>query len=248
MMFSRRFQAYLAAILFSSIIGFSFMFVKMSIHYADPLDVLADRFAIAFVFSMIFLLLRKAKLSLKRSDVLPLLLLALLNSFLYFLTQALGLVYLPASEAGIIQATLPIFTIIFAALFLKEKTNLIQKIAVATSVLGVMFIFVMNDIQFGYGKWTGIALILVSTITYAGYNVLARGIVRNSRMVDMTYLMIIIGFISFTVMSLGHHLIQGTLLDYFKPFLNPWYLISESYLGLLASLTTFFYLTSLYQN
>ncbi|MCO7174900.1 DMT family transporter [Sporolactobacillus kofuensis] len=238
--FSRTFLAYLSAILFSVIIGLSFMFVKLSITYADPLDVLADRFSIAFVFAMVVLVVRRIKLTLHWRDIGVLLPLALLNPCLYFLTQALGLVFLPASEAGIIQAMLPVFTLILAALFLRERTNGMQKAATAVSVLGVVLIFVMNGVHFQRAKWIGMSVLFISTFTYAGYNVRARTMAQKFRMVDMTYLMIFGGFLSFNGLAIGNHLIHGNLSDLFVPFTDPIALISILYLGIMASFTTFF--------
>lgn len=237
---SATFWAYVSAILFACIIGFSFMFVKLSLRAAEPLDALAHRFAIAFLFAMLFLFFRKVRLSIHRDHMLPLFLLAVLNPFLYFLTQALGLVYLPASEAGIIQATLPIFTILFAAWFLKEKTTKKQKLSVVISVLGVMLIFFMNHVHFESGKWLGIALIGISTLTYAGYNVLGRKATGKLHMADMTYFMIFSGFVFFNAIAFGTHITEGTLSEYFSPLADPLYLISECYLGIMASFTTFF--------
>ncbi|GGL59084.1 DMT family transporter [Sporolactobacillus putidus] len=240
MIFSRRFFAYLSAVLFSTIIGFSFMFVKLALRYTSPLDVLADRFTLAFLFSMIILLAAGIRLSIHLRDVLRFLPISLLNPCFYFLTQALGLTSLPATEAGIIQALLPIFTLLLAAFLLKEKTNGIQKFSIVLSVSGVLFIFLMMGGHLGEARWLGILLFILSTLSYAGYNVLARAMTQKYRMIDMTYIMIFIGFISFNFMALINHLIQGTLSQYVQPFFHPLFFISVLYLGVFASFITFF--------
>lgn len=237
---SKRYFPYISAILFVSIIGFSLMFVKMAIRFANPLDILADRFTVAFIFSLIILFFTKIKLSIRWKDIFNLLPLVLLNPFVYFLTQALGLVYLPASEAGIIQAMIPIFTLLFAALFLKERTNWLQKLSVCLSVFGIIFIFIMTGAQFGYINWLGIILLLVSTLSHSGYNVLARTTTRHYKMTDITYLMVIIGFLLFNLMALASHLIHGTISKFFQPFLYPSFFVSILVLGIFASFTAFF--------
>lgn len=240
MVFSRRFLAYLSTILFAVIIGFSFMFVKVAIRFADPLDVLAARFTVAFLFSLIILLAARTTLSIQWREVMRLLPLALLNPFLYFITQALGLVSLPASEAGIIQATIPIFTMILAASVLSEKTTWMQKGSAGLSVFGVILIFLMSGVQIGFVKWGGIALLLASTLSYAGYNVLARTTAQKYNMFNMSLIMIMIGFVSFHMAAVGKHLIQGTLFQYFEPFAHPLFLLSVLFLGVFASTITFF--------
>ncbi|MFT8390915.1 MAG: DMT family transporter [Sporolactobacillus sp.] len=240
MVSSRKFFAYSSAILFVTIIGFSLMFVKIAIRFADPLDVLADRFTVAFIFSLIVLLVTRIKLSIHWETILHLLPLALLNPFLYFLAQALGLVYLPASEAGIIQATIPIFTLLFATLFLNEKTNWLQKLSIGLSVFGILFIFAMTGIQFGYISWSGISLMLVSTLSHSGYNVLARTTAKSYRMIDMTYLMVFMGFLSFNLIALTDHLMRGSMGQLYQPFLQTPFLLSVLVLGIFASFIAFF--------
>lgn len=240
MRFSRKTLAYLAALLFAVIIGFSFMFIKVAIRFAGPLDILADRFSIAFLFALIPLLSGRIKLSIRPRDVLRILPIALFNPFLYFFTQALGLVTLSSSEAGIIQAALPVFTLFLAEIFLKEKTGRLQKAAMMLSVFGIMFIFIMQGAQFGRINLYGVIMLLISTLSYAAYNVLARTMTRKYRMADLTYLMILIGFITFTALAFAEHLIHGTVSGYFRPLANPLFLLSVSSLGILASYTTFF--------
>ena len=50
-------KAYFAAILYAIIIGFSFIFTKISLMEASPLDTLAHRFTMAFLIAIIFKLL-----------------------------------------------------------------------------------------------------------------------------------------------------------------------------------------------
>ncbi len=60
---------------------------------------------------------------------------------------------------------IPVFTLLFAALFLKERTNWLQKLSICLSVFGIIFILVMTGAQFGYINWLGIILLLVSTLS-----------------------------------------------------------------------------------
>lgn len=107
--------AYIAAILYSFIIGLSFLFVKIALQTAEPFDILAHRFTIAFAAATVPILFGWVKLSIRVKDVIDILPLALLYPALFFSFQAFGLVYSSSSEAGIIQAAIPIFTMVFAA-------------------------------------------------------------------------------------------------------------------------------------
>ncbi|MFD2615908.1 DMT family transporter [Terrilactibacillus laevilacticus] len=231
--------AYLSIILFAMIIGFSFMFVKITISYAHPLDILAHRFTIAFLIMLIPLVFGWMKLSLSPKDMLKLLPLALFNPVLYFSFQVLGLITITSSEAGIIQALLPIMTLFFASIFLKERMNLWQKGAICLSVIGVVFIFIMSGANLGHLHISGILLIFLSTSTYAAYNVCARKFAKDYRMDDMTISMITIGFISFNALSIGWHVANHSISDYVQPLFHLQYVLSVLSLGILASFFTF---------
>ncbi|MDZ5017008.1 EamA family transporter, partial [Clostridium perfringens] len=53
MKFSYKKKAYIAAILYSFITGFSFLFSKLTLTLANPLDTLAHRFTVSFIFASI---------------------------------------------------------------------------------------------------------------------------------------------------------------------------------------------------
>ncbi len=231
-------KAYLSALLYSLIIGFSFMFVKLALTVTIPLDTLAHRFTVAFVAASIPIVFGFIKLNVSFKNILALLPLAIFYPALFFAFQAFGLVYTSSSEAGIIQAAIPIFTMLLASYFLKEYTNTWQKISVLISVIGVIYIFIMNGIGTHETSFIGVILILLSALSSAFYNVLARKMTKKFKLMDLTYTMTVIGFISFNLIAIASHISKGTITVYFKPFTNGTFLVSILYLGLLSSLLT----------
>ncbi|MGO5010066.1 DMT family transporter [Bacillus wiedmannii] len=231
-------KAYLSALLYSLIIGFSFMFVKLALTVTSPLDTLAHRFTVAFVAASIPIVFGFIKLNVSFKNILALLPLAIFYPALFFAFQAFGLVYTSSSEAGIIQAAIPIFTMLLASYFLKEYTNTWQKISVLISVIGVIYIFIMNGIGTHETSFIGVILILLSALSSAFYNVLARKMTKKFKLMDLTYTMTVIGFISFNLIAIASHISKGTITVYFKPFTNGTFLVSILYLGLLSSLLT----------
>ncbi|MBE7121728.1 DMT family transporter [Bacillus cereus] len=231
-------KAYLSALLYSLIIGFSFMFVKLALTVTSPLDTLAHRFTVAFIAASIPVIFGFVKLNISFKNILALLPLAIFYPALFFAFQAFGLVYTSSSEAGIIQAAIPIFTMILASYFLKEYSNTWQKTSVLISVIGVIYIFIMNGIGTHETSFIGVILILLSALSSACYNVLARKMTKKFKLMDLTYTMTAIGFISFNFIAIIDHMNKGTITVYFKPFTNGTFLISILYLGLLSSLLT----------
>ncbi|KMZ39654.1 MULTISPECIES: DMT family transporter [Bacillales] len=235
-------KAILAALLNAGITGLSFLFLKMALAVTNPVDTLAHRFTVAFIVASIPIVFGWIKLSIKPKDMLTIIPLAMLYPILFFTLQAFGLVYTTSSEAGIIQATVPIFTMIMAAFFLGESSTWLQKLSTLLSVGGVIYIFAMKGlgVSTGSGSSIGTILILLSAFSLAGYSVLARKMTKSFHYIDMTYMVAVLGFLFFNGWSVIRHSGEGTLSTYFAPFASSAFIISIVFLGILSSLMTSF--------
>ncbi|TQK62533.1 EamA-like transporter family protein [Brevibacillus sp. AG162] len=235
-------KAIVAALLNAGITGLSFLFLKMALAVTNPVDTLAHRFTVAFIAASIPIVFGWIKLSIKPKDMLTIIPLAMLYPILFFTLQAFGLVYTTSSEAGIIQATVPIFTMIMAAFFLGESSTWLQKLSTLLSVGGVVYIFAMKGlgVSSGSGSSIGTILILLSAFSMAGYSVLARKMTKSFHYIDMTYMVALLGFIFFNGWSIIRHSAEGTLSTYFAPFASSAFIISIVFLGILSSLMTSF--------
>jgi drug/metabolite transporter (DMT)-like permease len=183
-------------------------------------------------------LLQKVKLSYDRRKVVRILPLALFYPLLFFGFQTFGLQYILSSEAGILLAASPIFTLLLASLFIKEKTNSRQKLSVFLSVGGVIFVLVQSGPNLNLNNVKGISLILLSALSIACYNVLARVLTREFTNLELSYLMIFLGFIGFNLLSLGQHLQSGTLSAFLAPLKSLPFLAATLYLGVLSTALT----------
>jgi drug/metabolite transporter (DMT)-like permease len=230
--------AYSAIVIYSIIVGLSFLFGKLALSVASPLDSLAHRFTISFAAATIPVLFGWVKLKLTFKDLLALLPLAVFYPSMFFAFQAYGLQFTSSAEAGIIHATVPIFTMIAAAYFLKERTTKLQKLSTLLSVAGVIFIFAMKGSSIDLANVKGTLLILLSALSLAGYSVMARRLSSRMKVMTMTYVMTAIGFLAFNLMAVGSHLADGTLSHYFATIAHPVFLISILYLGVLSSLVS----------
>lgn len=228
--------AYISATLYAFIIGLSFLFVKITLSITTPLDILAHRFTVSIIFASIPMIFGWVKLDIKVKDIINIIPVALFYPVIFFTFQALGLVYISSSEAGIIQATLPIFTMVLSRFILKENCSRFQKSFLFLSTLGVIYIFFMKGTSFNVSSLKGCLLILLSTISSAIYNILARKTTRKYKPLDLTYMITFVGFISFNFLNITNHIISGTVSTYFNPLTNSMFLVSILYLGLLSSL------------
>ena len=233
-------NAYVAALAYALIIGFSFLLIKVSLTVASAIDILAFRFTAAFLFALSMNMFKKDKPKITRKDVLKILPIAIFYPTCFFLFQVIGLMYISTSEAGILQATIPIFTFVLATWIVHEKSSLLGKISIFLSVGGVIYIFIMNGINVESYNLTGIVLILLSTLSIAFYNVFARSLTRKYPLFTLTFFMTGTGCIIFNIVAICYHLINGTLNSFLFPLLSGKFIVSILYLGILSSFLTSF--------
>lgn len=218
------------------IIGLAPVFIKVGLHFAPVEDQLAHRFGIAAIsLVLIFLLSGKGWPRYERKEVPGLLLLTLFYPLLFFSMQAIGIQYTTASEAGIISATTPLFTLILARLFLGERNSLLQIGAMLLSVIGVAYIMYKNGLEMSSDTLKGDFFILLSALSMSLYFLFARRINMGSSPINTTFFIIIVGAIALNLYAFGKHAIGGTLESFWAPLLKKDYLLTILFLGVLSS-------------
>ncbi|SEG73075.1 DMT family transporter [Paenibacillus sp. UNC499MF] len=233
-------KAYLSAVLYALIIGLSFIFVKTALVSTGPFDLLAHRFTVSLAALLVFLAISGKRLNIRKRDYLAILPMAVLYPVLFFAFQTFGLVQTSAAEAGIIQAAAPVFTMMLASVMLKERTTTRQKLFIALSVAGGVYIFAMKGLDFRTLNGAGLFLILLSALSSAGYSVLARKLSRSYSPLDLTFVSLLFGFIAFNGFAVIRSTAQGTLPHYFEPFGDLTFTVSVVFLGVLSSLASSF--------
>ncbi|MCR8660032.1 DMT family transporter [Paenibacillus endoradicis] len=233
-------KAYWAATQFAIIIGFTFFFVKISLPYGHSFDILAHRFSVSFLLLLAILLISRQKVRLSLRDIVLILPVAIFYPSVFFSFQTFGLEFISTSEAGILQAITPIATVILSAIFLHEYSSKLQIGFLLLSVAGVIYIFVMKGVNVDIADMKGAILVLISALSSSAYHVMTRKLGTNYAPQQLTFVMMLIGFVVFNGLALGRHIINGSILQYFEPLQSGTYLISIFYLGALASLYTSF--------
>lgn len=237
---NRKVLANLGLAIVTLIVGLSFIFVKIGLREADAYDLLAHRFTIAFILILLLASFRKIKFpKILSKDWVSILFVSLFYPILFFGFQTVGMETSTASQAGIIFALSPTFTIIAGALFLKEKTTLMQKIGVALSFLGLAYIFLYKGgIQME--SWEGNLFLVLSVLCTVGYYMIGKRLMQRYDSSSLTAIMISIAFIVFNSIGITRHVTTGDLNTFFEPLLEPSFLLSVLYLGTLSSVVTSF--------
>ncbi|TBL81072.1 DMT family transporter [Paenibacillus thalictri] len=230
--------AYVCVVLNAIIVGFSFLFTKVALEQASPLDTLAYRFAISFGVMTLLVACGRVKLNYRGKPLIKAVLLTVFYPLGFFTFQAFGLQYATSAEGGILFAFTPVLTMLLAFAFLKEKTTVRQQLAIFLSVFGVAFIFIMKGSGLNLSNLTGILLLTLSCLASAGYSVLARSLVKSYSPAEITYFMLGTGFAVYLAASFFSHTAAGTLDRLFAPLASGSFIAAMLYLGILSSLVT----------
>jgi drug/metabolite transporter (DMT)-like permease len=119
--------------------GGTFVAGRSLVQNVGPFSAAFFRFAVASVFLVFLTWKIDGKLPvLKRSQILPVLLLATTGVFCYNLFFFKGLKLIEASRAAIIIANNPVFIALFSVIFFKEKLNAVKTMGILISVSGAI--------------------------------------------------------------------------------------------------------------
>ncbi|MFT4412408.1 DMT family transporter [Fredinandcohnia humi] len=237
---------YVAAILNAVIVGLSFLFTKVALEATSPIDTLGYRFLIGwFVLTGYMILFKKQNFEFKigsKKTFFSLCVLALFYPILFFSFQAFGLDYTSSAEGGIILAFSPALTAILAAFFIKEKINGIQLLFIALSILGVVYIFLMNgtELHVSQTKLVGYFFLIISCISISGYAVAARFLSKSFSPFQLTYVMVTFGMLFFNLYAIGEKLRYGEVIEYITLVKNLDFVGAVLFLGVFATMLTAF--------
>ena len=228
----------LGALMANTIFGFSFLFTKNLLNITHPLLILAIRFTIAFSFMSALIAFRVVKVNFRGKNLKPLLLMAVMEPFLYFIFELYGLQRISSSLSGIIMALVPIAVIILSGIFLKTKTTRVQKFSTLLSLAGIIAINLSMS-NTGTSHFTGVLLLILAVISAGIFNILSQSQAKNFTAFERTYFMFFVGAIAFTLASLilfRQNLIP-TVISAFK---TPGFIFPIFYLSILSSVVAFF--------
>lgn len=169
--------------------GLAFPFIKIGLEELSPVNLTILRLLIACIFFFILYLTKSKKFSkLYRKDILPIFLLGFLGIIVYHLGLNYGEQYISPSTASLIIATIPIFIVIFAATFLKEKITLIILLGIIFSSVGVVVISIAGtpntnlEIKYIFGT----IAVLIGSLVGAGYTIVGKKMLTRYNPLSLT--------------------------------------------------------------
>ncbi|EKZ8998573.1 EamA family transporter [Salmonella enterica] len=214
---------------------------KIALQYSPPSMVIFFRFLISSIIMALILLCKRESFNIDLYSHIKSAIISLAGvSFCYYLYFN-GLDLSSAFNAGIIEATTPLITILFAFLLKMEKINIYQVAGLILAYVGVLITMTKGDwtiiITSDYSP--GDILLLLSTICFGAYNILTkRWQVNISPNVFMFY------FFMYGCLTLSPWLIyEGSAVFYnsLVKINNSSFLLSELFMALCGSVMAYLF-------
>jgi len=229
---------HLAGLGFSIIFGLSFLFSKQALIYVTPIGLIAYRFLFAWLTFLCLIIFKVIKINFKKSMIKYLILCGLFQPVIYFIGETYGLNLLGSGEAGLMIAMIPIFVVIFSAIFLKEYPTKVQYLFIFISILGVV---IVQFRQFtNQNQLLGFIFLFIAVIAASFFNITSRYISKTTAPITSTFFMTTIGAITFNLLYMIELLIKDDLSIYITSLAHIELIIPILYLSVVASLGGFF--------
>jgi drug/metabolite transporter (DMT)-like permease len=185
------------ALVFSMIFwSFSFVWFKIANRVYDPITIVFIRLAVAAIFLSTFLWLTHGFTKIRSGDKKYFLMLAVFEPFLYFLGESFGLTYVSSTVGSVIISTIPVFAVIFAWIFYRERLGLINYAGVILSFIGVL-IFITNSSGSIAMSLKGLGLMLMAVSAAVGYNMMLHKLATKYSPIYIVNVQNVIGLILF---------------------------------------------------
>lgn len=228
----------LCAVVCEVLYGFSYIFTKNLTNVVTPMELLCWRFITAAIVLNICCALKLIKIDLRGKNLKSLFLIAVFQPALYFTCETIGISLTTASESGTIIACIPVVTLICSTLILKEKPNRWQVMGITMTLVGVIGIVLMQEVEASLNVG-GYIILFMGVTSYALYSVFAQKEKSFSDM-EKTYIMIMTGAILFPLVAIIENGINHEIRALVTlPFTNINILVAILYLGVGSSVVAF---------
>lgn len=233
---SKTTKGMLAAFFGNFIFGLSFLFSKTALQAATPSVLLFWRFFLALTVMNVLRLTGKCTVSLKGKPIGLLLLMGLCQPVLYFYFENYGLLYSNATFSSVMIALVPIASLVFGALFMRETPTVLQVLCSAVSVGGVIWMAFLQSSSGAITVW-GVLLLIGAVVTAVGFNVISRRSAEKVTAFERTYVMFLVGTAAFFAVAVLENC--RTPMQLVTPFTDSGFVVSLLYLGVLSSVCAF---------
>lgn len=152
----------------------SFMWVEIALREVGPITLVAFRVFFGFLFGLVVIVTQRIPLPRTMKEWTPLIVLGLTNIAIPFFLISWGQKSIDSGVASILDATVPLFTILAAHFILRDDKMTTPKVlGLFTGFAGVV-VLMSKDIGDSAGSLLGQLAVIAACVFYAGSSIFAR--------------------------------------------------------------------------
>jgi len=197
--------------------GFGYLFIRIGQQSASPEVLLAIRFVVAFFLMNLLVLFGFQKVSFRGKPWKSILILAL-SELGCFYFESYGIYYTNASFAGTLMAIVPVVSIGFSIVFLREYPTKRQAFFCLFPVAGVAILAINGNAE-GYVQPIGVLLLICFCFASATYRTFNRKAAEDFTPFERAYVVIGACMVSFVLSSMRET--GGDISCYLEPMKEP---------------------------
>ena len=174
----------------------AFPLIIVSLRQLSPVNLAILRLFIAsLIFLCLVLFQRKRFSPIHKKDFFPLFLLGFIGVSVYHLSLNYGEQYISAGEASLIIATIPIFVVVLAKIFLSERIDLKMIVGIIIALVGVAIISLWGnpDARIEIDYISGALAVVLSAFVGAVYTIAGKKMMNRYNPLSLTAYAFLIG-------------------------------------------------------
>ncbi len=176
--------------------GVSYIWSKQVFEYLSPATTVWFRLIISVPFLALIIKLRGRSFNFRRNHWPLLLGVSFFNPFLYFIGESFGLNLVSPTISAVIIATIPVFTPVFAFLFLRERIKAINILGLFLSFAGVLIMLIERDAGIT-ASLEGLGFLFLAVFSAIIYGVFLKKLTKHYGPIQIVFIQNLIGVLYF---------------------------------------------------
>jgi drug/metabolite transporter (DMT)-like permease len=173
-------EHWIVFIVLGAIWSSSFMWIKIAVQEVSPVTLVSFRVLFGLLFGLAVIAIQRFSVPRSFRDWFPLLLLGITNVAIPFFLISWGEQSIDSAVAAILDATVPLFTIVFAHFTLSDDKMTFPKVIGLLVGFSGVIVLMSGDIHASTSSLLGQLAVIVACVFYAGSNIYARKFTENS--------------------------------------------------------------------
>lgn len=231
---------YLAILAAHAIWGVNFVVAKLTLQEIPPMSLAFVRFALAGLLLIPFILIEKDQIKISRKDLPALFAIGVLMSTLNISLFYLGLSKTTATTASVLTMAIPMFSVLAAWWFFKEKIYFFNLFGTLLGLLGAGLVIGIPVYIFGTSLFSeailGNLLIILASACWVTGAMLSKKMLQKYSTLTLTAIVFFVGMVTFAIPAASEYMQNPTWI--FK--LSSLGIFGIVYIAILSSLSAYF--------